>query len=193
MSREFARSSPVSMWAGSARNDTTAKATPKGNSASRNTGARTDLRRVPTASALLERDDALIALEVLRRGTFLDEGVDVDLGLRLFLRRHVVEVVGEDAEEVRVDRAHLERGDALIAVRVTGLKAVQDALVEAIVVRGDPARGGRHGHEGRDDCHQQVAGEDRARKHPGLLPTGPENRRSCDENAPSRATVRSVR
>src|SRR5207237_10787413 len=52
MSREFARSSPVSMWAGSARNDTTAKATPKGNSASRNTGARTDLRRVPTALAL---------------------------------------------------------------------------------------------------------------------------------------------
>src|SRR5438046_10299628 len=52
MSREFARSSPVSMWAGSARNDTTAKATPKGNSASRNTGARTDLRRVPTACAL---------------------------------------------------------------------------------------------------------------------------------------------
>src|SRR5947208_8478755 len=52
MSREFARSSLVSMWAGSARNDTTAKATPNGNSASRNTGARTDLRRVPTARAL---------------------------------------------------------------------------------------------------------------------------------------------
>src|SRR6266566_8893396 len=52
MSREFARSSLVSIWAGSARNDTTAKATPRGNRASRTTCASRDLRRVPTARAL---------------------------------------------------------------------------------------------------------------------------------------------
>src|SRR2546426_3783929 len=52
MSREFARSSLVSIWAGSARNDTTAKATPRGSRASRTTCASRDLRRVPAARAL---------------------------------------------------------------------------------------------------------------------------------------------
>ena len=46
--------------------------------------------------------------------------------------------IGREArEEVRVHRAHLKGGAALLAVGVTGIEAGDDPLVEPVVVRVD--------------------------------------------------------